>query len=115
TQIGAVALALVIGRLLREDEYPNGAGDVLALASAISAKGEHQPLPNSIRTWIGRALQLDPKHSFATALEARDSLDRVLSGDEDGDEATTTTTSVVAPATEPEPAADAAAEYVNPI
>jgi len=125
TQIGAVALALVIGRLLREDEYPNGAGDVLALASAISAKGEHQPLPTSIRTWIGRALQLDPKHSFATAAEARDALDRVLSGDEDEDaagavavsepvsSATTTGTSAVVPA--PEPVADAPAEYVNPL
>ena len=110
TQIGAVALALVIGRLLREDEYPNGAGDVLALASAISAKGEHQPLPTSIRTWIGRALQLDPKHSFATSLEARDALDRVLSGEEDED---ATTTSVIAPA--PEPVAYAPAEYVNPM
>ncbi len=85
TQIGAVALALVIGRLLREDEYPSGAGDVLALASAISDKGEHQPLPSSIRNWIGRALQLDPKHSFTTALEARDALDRVLSGDDEED------------------------------
>jgi len=70
--------------MLREDEYPHGAGDVLALASAISDKGEHQPLPSSIRTWIGRALQLE-KNPFATALEARDALDRVLSGDEDED------------------------------
>jgi serine/threonine protein kinase len=128
TQIGAVALALVLGRLLREDEYPNGAGDVLALASAISAKGEHQPLPSSIRTWIGRALQLDPKHSFATALEARDALDRVLSGDEDEDpaeavamsgpvsSATAAATSAVTPVpAEPEPVAEAPAEYVNPI
>ena len=87
TQIGVVALSLVIGRLLRDDEYPSGAGDVLALASAISAKGEHQPLPASIRSWIGRALQLDPKQSFATALEARDALDRVLSGDDEEDAA----------------------------
>lgn len=85
TQIGAVALALVLGRLLREDEYPSGVGDVLSLATAISDKGEHQPLPASIRTWISRALQLEGKDSFATALEARDALDRVLSGDEDED------------------------------
>jgi hypothetical protein len=85
TQIGAVALALVIGRLLRDDEYPAGAGDVLASASAISDKGEHQPLPPSIRTWIERALQLDPKHSFSSAVEARDALDLVLSGDDDDD------------------------------
>jgi PEGA domain len=125
TQIGAVALALVIGRLLREDEFPNGAGDVLALASAISTKGEHQPLPASIRTWIGRALQLDPRHSFATVHEARESLDRVLSGDEDEDAAvavamsepvsSATATSAVTPAPKPEGVADAPAEYVNPM
>lgn len=87
TQIGLVALSLVIGRLLHDDEYPSGAGDVLALASAISSSGEHTTLPAGIRGWIGRALQLDPKHSFATALEASDELDRVLAGeDEDGSE-----------------------------
>jgi serine/threonine protein kinase len=86
TQIGVVALSLVLGRLLHDDEYPEGAGDVLELASAISAKGEHTPLPQGIRTWISRALQLDPRHSFATALEARDELDRVLAGEDDSDE-----------------------------
>jgi hypothetical protein len=83
TQIGVVALSLVIGRLLREDEYPHGVGDVLALASAISAKGEHAELPAGIRRWIGRALQLDPRHSFATALEAREALDRALTEDDE--------------------------------
>jgi hypothetical protein len=84
TQIGVTALSLVIGRLLHEDEYPRGAGDVLALASAISSNGEHTNLPEGIRTWIGRALQLDAKHSFATAIEARDELDRALSGEDEG-------------------------------
>src|SRR5262245_26110998 len=53
TQIGVVALSLVIGRLLHDDEFPHGAGDVLALASAISANGEHGALPEGIRAWIG--------------------------------------------------------------
>lgn len=83
TQIGVVALSLVIGRLLHDDEYPAGAGDVLALASAISPAGERQALPEGIRTWIGRALQLDARHSFSNALEARDELDRVLAGEDD--------------------------------
>src|SRR4029450_10172785 len=86
TQIGVVALSLVLGRLLHDDEYPARAGDVLELASAITAKGERTPLPAGIRNWIARALQLDPRHAFATALEARDELDRVLAGEDDSDE-----------------------------
>src|SRR5262245_28363487 len=83
TQIGVVALSLVIGRLLRDDEYLTGAADVLALASAISSDGEHGDLPSGIRNWIGRALQLDPARAFATSAEARDELDRVLAGEDD--------------------------------
>jgi hypothetical protein len=86
TQIGLVALSMILGRLLHEDEYPSRVGDVLAGAWAISSKGELEPLPPRLRQWIGRALQLEPHHSFATALEARDELDRVLSGDDEEDE-----------------------------
>jgi serine/threonine protein kinase len=71
TQIGVVALSLIMGRLLHDDEYPSRVGDVLASAWAISSKGELEPLPHGLRTWIGRALQLEPHHSFATALGAR--------------------------------------------
>jgi len=104
TQVGAVALALFLGRLLREDEYPAGVRDVLAGATAISDSGDHEPLPSSIRTWIGRALQLDPKQSFATAIEARDALEYVLSGeiDEPTDETLSVATVVdVPPAPQP--------------
>ena len=86
TQVGLVALSMILGRLLHEDEYPSRVADVLAGAWAISSKGELEPLPPRLRQWIGRALQLEPHHSFATALEARDELDRVLSGDDDEDE-----------------------------
>ena len=91
TQIGVVALSLVLGRLLHDDEYPDGAADVLELASAISAKGEHSPLPQGIKHWIARALQLDPRHSFATAVEARDELDRVLAGEDEAEDDTIAT------------------------
>ena len=93
TQVGLVALSMILGRLLHEDEYPSRVADVLAGAWAISSKGELEPLPPRLRQWMGRALQLEPHHSFATALEARDELDRVLSGEdeEDEDEETSTT------------------------
>ncbi len=105
TQVGAVALSLVLGRLLHEDEYPGRVSEVLASAMAISSKGDLEPLPPGLRSWIGRALQLDPRFSFATAIEARDELERVLAGD--GDErdhdAQPPASVVAAPAPAPQP------------
>jgi hypothetical protein len=86
TQVGLVALSLVLGRLLHEDEYPDRVSEVLASAWAISSKGELEPLPHGLRSWIARALQIDPRNSFATALEARDELDRMLAGDGEEEE-----------------------------
>jgi len=85
TQIGAVALSLILGRLLHEDEYPSKVGDALASAWAITSKGELEPLPPGLRTWIARALQLDSRHAFTTATDARDELERVLAGEADDD------------------------------
>ena len=115
TQIGLVALSMILGRLLHEDEYPSRVGDVLAGAWAISSKGELEPLPPRLRQWVGRALQLEPHHSFSTALEARDELDRVLSGEDEEDEdeeSPTVTTSASVPAApsatvEPQPHVEA--------
>jgi serine/threonine protein kinase len=81
TQVGVVALSLVLGRLLHEQEYPARVPEVLASAFAISSKGDLEPLPQGLRSWIGRALQLDPRQSFANAVEARDELERVLAGE----------------------------------
>jgi hypothetical protein len=76
---------MVLGRLLHEDEYPARVGDVLASARAISSKGDLEPLHEGLKNWISRALQLDPRYSYQNAIEARDELDRILSG-EDGEE-----------------------------
>ncbi len=83
TQIGIVGLSLILGRLLHEDEYPAKIRDVLASAWAISARGGLEPLPPGLRAWLARALQLDARHAFASALDARAELDRVLSGEEE--------------------------------
>jgi hypothetical protein len=81
-QIGIVALSLVLGRLLRDDEYPARVGDVVASTWAISARGGFEPLPPGLRGWLGRALHLDPRTGFATAVEARAELEKLL-GDSD--------------------------------
>jgi hypothetical protein len=82
TQVGIVALSLILGRLLRDDEYPARVGDVVASTWAISAKGGFEPLPPGLRGWLGRALQLDARTAFSSAAEARAELDKVL-GDSD--------------------------------
>src|SRR5262245_24954266 len=120
TQVGLVALSMILGRLLHEDEYPSRVADVLAGAWAISSKGELEPLPPRLRQWMGRALQLEPHHSFATALEARDELDRVLSGEDDEDEEEETPTMVASapvvstPVVEPPPVETPIAPVIAP-
>ena len=82
TQLGVVALSLILGRLLRDDEYPSRIGDVVASAWAVSPKGGFEPLPPGIRGWLGRSLQLDARNSFANAIEANTDLERVLGDSE---------------------------------
>jgi len=80
--VGVVALSLILGRPLREDEYPMHIADAVSSAWAISARGGLEPLPAGLRSWLARALQIEPRTSFTSALEARDELDKVL-GDSD--------------------------------
>ena len=82
TQIGMVALSLILGRPLKDDEYPARIADVVASTWALSSRGGYEPLPAGLRGWLGRALQLDARNAFASALEARTELDKVL-GDTD--------------------------------
>jgi serine/threonine protein kinase len=77
-QIGVVALSLILGRPMGDDELPPRLGEVVASAWAISSRGGLEPLPAGLRAWLMRALQLDPRESFASAVDARDDLERML-------------------------------------
>ncbi len=77
-QVGATALALVIGRPLAEDEFPGQISDMTANALALSSDGALEPLPLPLRVWLQRALQIDSKTPFGSAPEAWAELDRVL-------------------------------------
>ena len=79
TQLGVVALSLILGRLLREDEYPSRIADVVGSASAMTAGRE--PMTPALRSWLARTLQIDVRNSFTSALEAQIALDEVLSDD----------------------------------
>ncbi|MBK5295916.1 MAG: PEGA domain-containing protein [Vicinamibacteria bacterium] len=79
-QIGVVALALVLGRPLGDDEVQD-VPTLLASASENSVMGGREPISDTLRRWLSRALQLDSRGAFESALEAQLALDDVLSGD----------------------------------
>lgn len=81
TQIGIIALSLILGRPLKDDEYPARIGDVVSSATAMSALGGREPVTPALRAWLARALQIDLRNSFTTVLEAQTALDDVLSDD----------------------------------
>lgn len=78
TAMGLVALALVLGRPIAPEEYPQKAGQLLAEARARTAGAPDQPLPHALHAWIARALQLDPRQGFTSATEAQVALEDAL-------------------------------------
>ncbi len=83
TQIGVVALSLVLGRPLADDEYPAKLAELVGSAWAIGSSGDLEPLKPGLRAWLSRALQIDLRSAFGSVTEAGEELDRVLSADSD--------------------------------
>ncbi|HEX5475082.1 MAG TPA: PEGA domain-containing protein [Vicinamibacterales bacterium] len=81
TGVGLVALALIIGRPLRADDYPQRIPLLLNDARARSSMGEEEPLPVSLRTWLARAMQLDVRRAFTSATEAMTAFEELLAED----------------------------------
>ena len=79
TQIGVVALSLMLGRPLRDAEYPREIESVVKSARAHAADGTSEPLPAGLVDWLRRTLQLDARNSFRSIIEAQDAFDRVVS------------------------------------
>jgi len=78
TGLGAVALGLVLGRPIADDEFPQQIPALLEGARERSALGDEQPLSAGLRTWLARALQVDQRRAFASAPEALTSLEEVF-------------------------------------
>ncbi|HZB25121.1 MAG TPA: PEGA domain-containing protein, partial [Vicinamibacterales bacterium] len=77
TGIGVVALSLILGRQLRDDEFPRKLADLLAEATERTALGDEQPLSAPLRSWLARALQVDVRRAFASAPEALAALEEI--------------------------------------
>jgi hypothetical protein len=68
-QIGMIALALLLGRPIADDEYPD---NIASLANgSFGLGGGFEPIPDWLRTWLAQALSLEPTRWFASAVEAR--------------------------------------------
>lgn len=78
TQLGMVGLSLILGRLLRGDEYPNAVVDLIESAQACSENGDRTPLSPALRSWLRRALQIDARSSFRSVTEAQSGLEELL-------------------------------------
>lgn len=76
--IGLVALALVLGRPLRSDDFPQAIPALLDQARERSALGEEQPLSPGFRAWLARALQVDVRRAYGSAPEALSALEEVV-------------------------------------
>jgi len=77
-QIGVVALALILGRRLREDDFPARLPDLVDEACEPFTGQERPAVSRALGAWLVRALQFDLRHSFQSAIEAHASLDEVL-------------------------------------
>ncbi len=78
TQIGVVALSLVLGRGLRDEEYPGHLAGLVESATITAVTGGREPMSVGLRSWLDRALQLDERRSFSSAIEASAELHRIL-------------------------------------
>ena len=79
--VGLVALALILGRPLRDEEVPDRVSALLDGACERSTLGYERPLSPPLRAWLARALQLDRTRSFATASEASAAFKPIVSAD----------------------------------
>ena len=81
TGVGLVALALVLGRPIAANEFPNAVPTLLNEARERSPLGDEQPLSPALRVWLARALQVDTRRAFVSATEALAALEEVIADD----------------------------------
>ncbi len=82
-QTGTIALALLLGRRLREDEYPARLAELVAEAGDRLVLGGWGRLAEPFLNWLLRMLQIDHGGAIANGLDARRALAEVVPMDED--------------------------------
>lgn len=75
--IGVVALSLLLGRCLREDEFLVSLGELVDSATE-TVNGHTRPLTPGFAAWLGRALQFDEHTAFSSTQEAQVAFEEML-------------------------------------
>ena len=70
TQLGATVLALMLGRMLRSDEYPRGIWDLVATITLGAKPRENGSAAPALRMWLQQTLGLRARSTLATAVDA---------------------------------------------
>ena len=72
-QVGMIALALLLGRPITDDEYPE---KLTALVNGTyGLGGSFEAMPEWLRGWLSQALSLEPTRWFASCVEAREAFE----------------------------------------
>ena len=77
--IGVIALSLLLGRVLSDDEFP--AQQALLESVKEYRDGQPSPLSASFSNWLSRALQIDVRTAFQAPSEAQLAFESVLASD----------------------------------
>lgn len=80
--LGVIALSLLLGRVLTDDEYPAQLPSLLAAAGE-TRDGRATPLSRPLMSWLTRALQLEAGTGFQSPHEAQVAFESVLASDRD--------------------------------
>jgi hypothetical protein len=75
-QIGVVALALLLGRPLSDDEYPSSLASLAR--GTFGLGGNFESIPDWLTAWLSQALCVDPTVWFASAVDARNAFEAGL-------------------------------------
>ena len=75
-QIGMIALALILGRPLADDEYPSSLASLAR--GTFGLGGNFEPIPAWLTAWLSQALCVEPTVWFASAVDARMSFETGL-------------------------------------
>ena len=80
-QIGLVALAMLLGRPLADEEYPAQIKRLIFSVKESSSKIGSRPIGPELRRWLERATGVDEAQTFSSIKEAQDAFETVVAVD----------------------------------
>ena len=77
-QLGVLALALILGRPIRREEFPQKLQELLTEASTPGVLGPRPAIARSLHGWILRTLQFESRSAFRAMGDAATALDALV-------------------------------------